>query len=198
MAVAALLALALQATGSPDLAAPPAVKPVWAHKPGGRAIELVYPPVARNRFVAGVTELECQLTFTGGLADCKVVVEDPAGFGFGAAALSLAPEFLAQPPQPNEVGARLRIPMRFQMPRLKFGPRIGKITVTEPGSVGHAEVSCQAYTHRVDDCVVVKADPTVSRVHALIVAERIPLGHLAPGTHFVLPIEFKPAEPPTP
>ncbi len=49
-----------------------------------------YPPAARSAGVEGAASLRCSATEHLALRDCKIVNEAPAGYGFGAAALTLA------------------------------------------------------------------------------------------------------------
>ncbi len=57
--------------------------PVWARPPAPE-----YPALAMRRGVeSGVVELRCVTLVSGELGPCRVMAEDPAGAGFGEAAL---------------------------------------------------------------------------------------------------------------
>ena len=67
--------------------------------------------------LAGATELNCSVTKSGELSDCIVVKETPEGFGFGEAAIRMAPEFLMRPQSLDGSpvgGAKVTIPLRFR------------------------------------------------------------------------------------
>lgn len=72
---------------------PGIVSPRWLSSPGWADLQRVAPPVARGFGISGVTMMDCKATNIGRLSNCKVVLEQPPGLGFGDAALSLAPEF---------------------------------------------------------------------------------------------------------
>ena len=55
--------------------------------PTAADIRNVYPAAAKLRGVTGRVELICILNAEGAFTNCRVVREDPAGEGFGAAAL---------------------------------------------------------------------------------------------------------------
>lgn len=69
--------------------------------------------------VAGKVTLRCILKADGGVRDCQVKDETPAGAGLGARALQLSDRFRAHPKNgvkaPAE-GATITIPMVFQSP----------------------------------------------------------------------------------
>lgn len=108
------------AAGLLSLGAAPAeqdgvVRPDWRKKPAGEAIGRVYPYAAQRANEAGRVTLSCTVAVDGTLKDCKVVSEDPAGFGFGRAALSLTPEMTMNPMtvdgRPRE--STVRVPLSF-------------------------------------------------------------------------------------
>ncbi len=66
----------------------------------------------------GAVTLECAVNVQGALEKCAVVKEIPAGRGFGAAALSLAPKFSMKPVTrdgPYLGGAKVYVPMEFRI-----------------------------------------------------------------------------------
>ena len=68
----------------------------WLKRPGSRDLLAVYPLRAQGR--GGRAELACTVSAQGTLYDCEVKSEQPAGAGFGKAALALTPQFLMRPP----------------------------------------------------------------------------------------------------
>ena len=91
------------------------VRPDWRTKPSGDAIGRVYPDAAMRANEAGRVTMSCTVAIDGALKDCEVVSEDPVGFGFGKAALSLVPEMTMHPMtvdgRPRESG--VRVPVSF-------------------------------------------------------------------------------------
>lgn len=74
----------------PEPAYPP--NPFWLIGPGPADIQAAYPERARSLRVEGVATMSCGVSVIGALENCAVVKEDPPEWGFGAAALSLAPQ----------------------------------------------------------------------------------------------------------
>lgn len=70
---------------------------VWTRKPTGEEIARLYPPKAQTAERGGWTVLSCRVDAKGGLKACQVAAESPKGWGFGAAALSLAQYFRYAP-----------------------------------------------------------------------------------------------------
>jgi TonB family protein len=121
---AATIGLGLLAAGTalaqeaPD-GTPRATQADWVAKPSGDDMAEAYPPVAETLGVTGHVLLACKVATTGRVEDCQVTSETPPGFGFGAAALKVAPLFQMAP---STVGgsatvSTVRIPIRFALPR---------------------------------------------------------------------------------
>lgn len=70
---------------------------VWRMKPNGADIAAIYPQKAQREEKAGWALMECQTQASGDLKDCRLLGEAPANYGFGAAALKLAPKFKLDP-----------------------------------------------------------------------------------------------------
>jgi len=91
-------------------------KPVnWAARASEAQLASAYPKEAKG---IGFANLGCILGSSGVLTQCRIVGEAPQGFGFGAAALALAPSFKAHY-SAGEEGASVLLPLEFD----PAGPR---------------------------------------------------------------------------
>lgn len=99
---------------------PVIMKPEWLRLPSGGAVAKAYPKAALAAGQSGRVTMSCTVLADGLIGGCKVVSENPAGMGFGEAALSLAPQFRMRATTADGgsvVGAAVRIPMSFSPPR---------------------------------------------------------------------------------
>jgi protein TonB len=91
------------------------LNPDWIGKPTAAQANNAFPARAIRMGVSGRAELVCTVQVTGSVAGCTVASET-GSYGFGAAALSLAPYFRMKPRtvdgEPVE-GAKVRIPVDF-------------------------------------------------------------------------------------
>jgi TonB family protein len=105
------------ATAAPE---PPAIlAPDWVAKPSVEDAQAVYPKAAAEKRLEGRATLKCGVNGEGFLRDCASIAEEPAGQGFGAAALAIAPKFQMKPLTKDGVpvaGGTIRIPIRFANP----------------------------------------------------------------------------------
>lgn len=102
-----------------DGGAPVIGKPQWAALPGGGDVTEAYPSAARQARIGGRVTLSCAVAVGGKLEACQVTREDPAGQGFGAAALRLAAHFAVGTWSPEGLptqGGRVNVPLRFEPP----------------------------------------------------------------------------------
>ncbi len=105
---------------TPDLAeAANVTRPEWVMMPTAAAFQAAFPDAASK---AGVLKaravMSCQVAAGGTLGDCKSVSEDPAGYGFGAATLPLAPAFRLKAWGSDGrpvIGGQVRVPIRYEL-----------------------------------------------------------------------------------
>ena len=64
----------------------------------------------------GKAVVDCRVTKTGWMRDCKVISESPADANVGAFALKLARGFHVQPGDRRIKDGRIRIPLQFKLP----------------------------------------------------------------------------------
>lgn len=95
-------------------------KPQWAALPSGDDFMAGYPRAAAE---AGIkmarVALSCVVGEGGLITDCTLASEEPAGLGFGAAALALVKSFKVRPWTAEglpTVGGTVRVPIRYQLP----------------------------------------------------------------------------------
>ncbi len=97
---------------------PVITSPSWIRKPGAKEFARFYPDRALRMEKAGSAILACRVTGAGAVVGCQLASETPASYGFGEAALKLAPYFQLSPPmrdgRPIE-GAGIQIPIRFSL-----------------------------------------------------------------------------------
>ena len=84
--------------------------------PDSKTLQKVYPDRATRLGVGGEARMHCKVSVLGLLENCEIVSESPADFGFGAAALKLAPYFVIRPRTVDGVpvgGWSTTVPIRF-------------------------------------------------------------------------------------
>lgn len=117
----ALIALMLAAADPPPWPADP-TRPVfvsdthWIRRPTPTQLAEAWPAAAKQAGTSGKVLMDCLLTYDGGLKDCRVISETPAGMGFGPAALGLTRLYQLQPVVDGQsaTDGRIIVPVRFQ------------------------------------------------------------------------------------
>ncbi|MDZ4777517.1 MAG: TonB family protein [Alphaproteobacteria bacterium] len=108
---------ALGPPGPVTTPAPVITNPVWLSRPGAREFERFYPPRALERGREGRVTLDCVVGASGAIA-CTVARETPEGWGFGAAALKIAPSFRLAPRMEDgraTEGGTVRVDLAFTL-----------------------------------------------------------------------------------
>lgn len=106
----------------PSQTAPPVEihDPIWIQQIKADAIPKLFPEAAiKAGYKVGRASVECAVAADGTLTGCATVTEDPAGYGFGEAALVVAGVMRMSPwtkqGAPAE-GARIVLPIKFVQP----------------------------------------------------------------------------------
>ena len=113
-----ILGLAIAVGGALEGAEPTLLSPPdWVDKPTPRDLRGAWPREAFLHGMGGRADIDCRVELNGRLDDCEVVRETPSGFGFGAAALSLAPRLRFTPALTDKGPAawRVTIPINFEL-----------------------------------------------------------------------------------
>jgi Gram-negative bacterial TonB protein C-terminal len=106
----------------PSRPAPPVevYDPIWVRRVNPAYVATLFPAAAAKAGLkSGRAQVECTVQHDGTLKDCVVSSEDPAGMGFGDAALTIASVMAMNPwtSQGTPVdGARIRLPLRLELP----------------------------------------------------------------------------------
>ena len=140
MRTAQALSLSVLLSGGGVAAQAPPSEPVitqpnWVKRPSAPQFAAVFPAEARRKGIDGRAAIGCSVTTEGTLDRCEVLSESPAGAGFGAAALALAPLFQMSPMLVNGVpqrGGTVRVPIVLQ----SGGPAM--LSRSAPSTTGRA------------------------------------------------------------
>jgi len=106
-----------------------------------------YPVQAVSGRIEGVVRLKCVVAHTGDLTNCGVDQESPPGYGFGDAALKIAPAYRMRPRTVDGApvdAASVIVPIRFAAPRPK------PLTVLASFPTENAAVNCPATSKTPD------------------------------------------------
>ena len=92
------------------------VQPTIAQAPTPADFQRAYPARALDDGVAGAALLDCLVTKAGLLSACRIFRETPPGYGFGAAALDVAKDYVMRPRLIDGApvdGAEVQLPVSF-------------------------------------------------------------------------------------
>ena len=108
--------------------APGDSNPDWVRKPTSDDLAAALPTKALREAKAGRAVITCQVTIDGFLERCTVLSENPEGYGFGAAALQLTPQFKMSPMMRGGKavpGGEVTIPINWDMSGVRPGNESG-------------------------------------------------------------------------
>jgi len=117
--LAAILAAADPGAGAAAETARPAELRDWLANPSGDQASRYYPDAAQRMEINGVVQLDCRVTRSKTLEDCRVVSETPAGYRFGEQAIKLTQFMRMKAPSRKEARAglvRRGLTINFQVP----------------------------------------------------------------------------------
>jgi hypothetical protein len=160
---AVLLMQAAQPTSAPPQRPPPSTSdmPGWSRAPKPEDLMKAYPPEAASVSLAGSAILECTVGPTGELTACVASDETPAGSGFGAASLAIAPKFQMPTKAPSgasTAGRTVRFPIQWMRPVQGQAPPV--VVYDDSGRRGSVGFNCRVRDERnLDNCVVVDVKP---------------------------------------
>ncbi|HZZ88999.1 MAG TPA: TonB family protein [Caulobacteraceae bacterium] len=91
-------------------------QPKIVTQPTFAQLQAAYPTRALANQVSGAAAMDCVVTAAGKLTGCRIAAELPTGYGFGQAALDVAPDFALKPRLIDgdpSAGAVVRLAVRF-------------------------------------------------------------------------------------
>lgn len=116
-----------QTIAPPEFAEMRAVEgePVWAVAPSHEEIRRRHPPRAAERDQRGQVDLMCRVRDREGLLGCAIISEEPAGWGFGLAALRVSDLYRIAPVLNGEPTLGRSVPLH--------------VDFTDPPTIQHVE-----------------------------------------------------------
>jgi protein TonB len=93
--------------------------PNWDRLPDAEDLARYFPDRAARLEQEGRSVIECTVRANGTVTGCRIVSEDPSGFGFGDAHIRAASRFRMRPKTADGApveGGTVRIPLRWTLP----------------------------------------------------------------------------------
>ena len=147
-----------------------------------------YPPGAEKAGIWGSAVIACTLRISGDLENCQLASETPPGWGFGEAALKMAPTLHARPHSVNgePYEGALKVPITFRFPET---PSIAPVTVAS-AAPGSASINCRVGADtRFENCLLTEANPETLGDAAIASADNLRAPpSLAVGTRVEIPL----------
>lgn len=112
-------------------------EPQWQQQPAQEFLNSLFPQMAGLTGLDGQVLMNCEVTVSGTLSNCRVEQEYPTDSGFGEAALGAASKFRMKPAlrDGSPVGGRhVRIPIRFKGAGSRFGSETVRFMESPPYS----------------------------------------------------------------
>ncbi len=175
LAAVAVAAAGGSAMAAEDGAAGDRVVPETARRVTDAERKAVYPKTAFDQKISGSATLDCTADKDGREVDCKVIKEDPAGMGFGDAALALVTKERVKTRDAKGasiVGKRFESEFSFLAPGDSNADWAAKPTATQllgvyptaarnkPPANARATITCKVNTEGfLRDCKVVQQSP---------------------------------------
>jgi TonB family protein len=109
----------LAGTETPNADSARITRPDWKSKPSGEDMARYFPERAQRQGVEGRATIACSVEIDGALSRCEIVSENPAGYGFGEAALKISGAFRMKPQTLDGIpvaGGEVNIPIVFKPP----------------------------------------------------------------------------------
>ena len=92
--------------------------PDWAARPTAEDMARYYPAMAGFFAISGLSVVQCSVSATGSVQNCRSLIERPAGLGFGQAAVAMSSLFRMKPQMVDGravSGATVKIPISFRI-----------------------------------------------------------------------------------
>gem|GEM_PF-2262454 len=144
----------------------------WLSKPSAADMAIYVPERAERQSISGKAVLKCGIAVDGRLERCRVISETPRDFGFGEAALRLAPKFQTDPPSPGkDSAATVTLPISWRLgkpyrPDWQRKPTADEMAEYYPAKArrmdlgGHARLTCKVMAEgKLQRCVATDEAP---------------------------------------
>ena len=222
--LATVALLALTSVGAGGALAQDTPEPQVVSHPSLAQLHAAYPPSAMARGIAGHVSLKCTANRNGSLEGCVVSSEEPADESFGAAAFSLAPDFVIRPKtvKGQPVDANIAVHLHFLRNMPASGPGIvsfpdylrtptrAELEKSYPVALlrahlgGVARLQCEISERgNVEKCHVLSENPAgfgvgeaaIALTSYMLARPELIDGQPVGGVTFLIPVRFVPPAP---